>query len=254
MNDVIVINEETYLGDDEEAQLEEVIQNLNMVEEDAESLRSLTRLLIGGTLVGWDELLAHLKSWEAQVATERQRRELTRTIASEPEPVPAMESMRYTLIGLFFEAQDRWLRRGRKVMNIADRTTEAFLSPLVDKLDNDPRLRPARSRFETLVNRGETTASRWVERGRIEEERSRKLVRVAVQEGFNSSMDQLGQAPALQDLVRKQSVGLTQEVVDEVRARTVTADMLAETVARSVLRRAPRSELPPPPTATPDVE
>jgi hypothetical protein len=85
-----------------------------------------------------------------------------------------------------------------------------------------------------------------VDRGRLEESHSRKLVRHAVQEGFNSSMDQLGQAPALQNLVRKQSAGLTQDVVDEVRSRTVSADIITESLARSILRRTPRRNLPPP--------
>ena len=60
----------------------------------------------------------------------------------------------------------------------------------------------------------------------------------------NASMDQLGSAPALQDLVRKQSAGLTQDVLDEVRERTVTGDYVAEHLARTLLRRVPRKYLP----------
>jgi hypothetical protein len=57
-------------------------------------------------------------------------------------------------------------------------------------------------------------------------------------------MEELGKAPALQNLVRKQSAGLTQDVLDEVRERTVSGDYMAEHVARSLLRRVPRRYLP----------
>jgi hypothetical protein len=62
-------------------------------------------------------------------------------------------------------------------------------------------------------------------------------------------MDQLGQAPQLQDLVKKQSAGLGQDVLDEVRERTVTGDQAAEKLVRTILRRAPRETLPAPTTA-----
>jgi hypothetical protein len=46
----------------------------------------------------------------------------------------------------------------------------------------------------------------------------------------------------VQTLVQGQSKGLVSEVTDEVRARTVTADNLVETVARSILRRGKRQQ------------
>jgi hypothetical protein len=36
-------------------------------------------------------------------------------------------------------------------------------------------------------------------------------------------------------------------VVEEVRERTVSADTLAESIVRRILKRPPRAELPPPP-------
>jgi hypothetical protein len=155
-------------------------------------------------------------------------------------------TIRYAAIGLAFNIQDRWLRRSQAALNVASQTTNSFMAPIARRLDENRRLRPARSRFNRLVERGEAVASQWVDRGRLEEAHSRKLVRHAVQEGFESTMDQLGQAPALQNLVRQQSAGLTQDVVDEVRSRTVSADILTENLARSILRRTPRSQLPPP--------
>ncbi|MEZ4769296.1 MAG: hypothetical protein R2844_12820 [Caldilineales bacterium] len=50
----------------------------------------------------------------------------------------------------------------------------------------------------------------------------------------------------VQTLIQGQSLGLAGQVMDGVRERTVTADTVAEMVARRLLRRAPRTELPPP--------
>ncbi len=51
---------------------------------------------------------------------------------------------------------------------------------------------------------------------------------------------------SVQTLIQGQSLGLAGQVMDGVRERTVTADTVAEMVARRLLRRAPRSELPKP--------
>ena len=107
-----------------------------------------------------------------------------------------------------------------------------------------------RSRFDDLVRRGEAVTDRWIQRGQIEESHSRRLVLTATQDTFDASMEQLGQAPELQNLVKAQSAGLSREMLDEVRARTVSGDLVAEGFVRRVLGRAPRSELPGPAETT----
>ena len=51
----------------------------------------------------------------------------------------------------------------------------------------------------------------------------------------------------VQNLVQGQAVGMATEVRDDVRTITVTGDTFLETLARALLRRAPREALPPPP-------
>lgn len=48
----------------------------------------------------------------------------------------------------------------------------------------------------------------------------------------------------VQTLIQGQSLGLAGQVMDGVRERTVTADTVAEMVARRLLRRTPRTDLP----------
>jgi hypothetical protein len=55
----------------------------------------------------------------------------------------------------------------------------------------------------------------------------------------------------VQNLVQGQAVGMASEVRDQVRKMTVTGDTVLETLARNLLRRTPRSDLPPPKTQLP---
>jgi hypothetical protein len=58
-----------------------------------------------------------------------------------------------------------------------------------------------------------------------------------------------GNPEMVQNLVSGQSSSLASELVDGVRARTVSADNVFETIARSILHRTPREQLPEPPPA-----
>jgi len=220
-------------------QLEEFIDNMNMAPGEAESLRSITRLLVGGALVGWDELFAHLRSWEDEINASRSQEA---DVINAPPQDPAA-ALRYAMIGLLFESQDRLVKRSKQALNLFWRATETFWSPVINRAGATRQLDPARSRYDELVRRGETLTGRWVDRGQNEEARSRQLARTAAQQSFDTSMDKLGQAPALEQLIRDQSVGLTQTALDEARARTVSGDMVAENFARSILRRVPRRQL-----------
>ena len=65
-------------------------------------------------------------------------------------------------------------------------------------------------------------------------------------------IDYLNKNPEMvQNLLAGQSTGLANELVEEIRERTVSADNVFEMIARSILRRAQREELPEPP---PDVQ
>ena len=237
----------------EEERLENIIQVLELDDQNANKFRTVLRLLVGGALIGWDELLTHLEQWEVEVRRASGPRETDRGTVVFVEPgsraVPPLtdaQEIRYFLLGLLFETESRLYKRGSAIRNVAGRTTNALLSPWMRRMERSERLQPVRRRFDDLVRRGERVADHWIQRGRMEESHSRRLVLTATQDTFDASMEQLGQAPELQNLVKAQSAGLTREVLDEVRARTVSGDALAESFVRRALRRVPRRELPSP--------
>jgi hypothetical protein len=89
--------------------------------------------------------------------------------------------------------------------------------------------------------------ARWAALGRVEDEHSQALARFAFDKTVDKYIEYLTTNPEVQELVQQQSTGLANEVIEEVRERTVSIDNLLEGMARSVLRRMPRAVLPAPP-------
>lgn len=237
----------------DEERLENVLQSLELDDEGTDNMRTILRLMVGGAIVGWDELLTHLEQWEKEgrVPPAPGHTQAGTVVFVEPgsrtsPPLSESQELRYLLLGLLFETESRVHQRGSAVLKLAGQTTDALLSPWIRWMERSERLGPVRSRFDDLVRRGEAVTDRLIQRGQIEESNSRRLVLTATQDTFDSSMEQLGQAPELQNLVKAQSAGISREVLDEVRSRTVSGDLVAEGLVRRILRRTPRSELPGP--------
>jgi hypothetical protein len=106
---------------------------------------------------------------------------------------------------------------------------------------------PLRNKFESLVERGQAQIDQWVETGKEEDARSRALAKTAWFERVDSSLDYLSNDVAVQELVQSQGVSLVDEVLEETRERTVSADSFLETFVRSILRRPPRQDISPSP-------
>ena len=239
-----------------EERMEQILQRMELDDQEADRFRTVLRLMVGGSLLGWNELTARLDQWEAEVRAANTQKEAeegrTGTIVFvEPQtsavpPMSASQELRYLLLGMLFDTESRLHQRSSAFLKAASQSADALLSPLFRWVDSNERFEPMRSRFDDLVKRGESVTDRWIQRGVYEESHSRRLVLTATQDTFDASMKQLGEAPELQNLVKAQSAGLSREVLDEVRSRTVAGDYMAEGFVRRVLRRAPRRELPAP--------
>ena len=218
-------------------------------------LRSLTRLLVGGAEVGLEELLRLLQVWEAETAR------LQAGGASPANPGPDLDEtqetrldrLRYAITGWLFEKEAALVHGAYHAAGPgwrAGRLLRAAARPLnwsLDLLRGSRLAAPFRRRFESLAALGEREAQRWIALGRREEAHSRLLAKVAFDKTVDEYIEYLTHNPEVKDLVQMQSSGLANEVIEEVRERTVSADTFLEGLARSLLRRFPRRELPAPP-------
>ena len=219
-------------------------------------LSSLTRLVIGSALSGYDGLMMRLSAWESEL----DQNDVAR---NEPDPLNEDEStrglvgdwagdntqadtFRYAAIGMVFDAQET-LANG---LDSADRITRfvgGLLETVASPIYSSRFFSPLRTRIDHLAQRGQSEVDRWIEIGQEEDLRSRQLANTALMKQVDSSIEYLTSNDEVQELVQSQSVGLIGEIIEETRERTVSADNYLEAWVRTMLRRPMRTELPDPP-------
>lgn len=204
---------------------------------------AVVKLLLGGAIEGTAELARRLERLEAQLR------------AAEDGP-PGLgevnstaDAARYMIVGASLSAAEGLRRQAFKLVEASDlfwRATGSAVAPLTSSRLTGPIVGPFDRAFARLVDRGQKRVNDWVELGRANEPAARVLAREAYLEIVDDFIGHLSQNDELAGLVQAQSVGLASEFVDEVRERTVSADTLAESVVRRILKRPPRTPLPPP--------
>jgi hypothetical protein len=223
---------------------------------------SIARLLIGGVLLGIDELNASLGNWGAEISSPKSGNAdfpSSQSSKSEEFDIPSNTSIsqsdeydnsnivRYALIGLAFDIQER-VQSGLKIVDQTTRSISNVATPIIDPISNSRLVKPFRRRYDELVLRGKQEVDRWVDAGLAEDTRSRQFAQTALEKSVDKSIDYLTTNEEIKELIETQSVSLAGEVVEEIRERAVSADILLERIVRMLLRLTPRTELPAPPT------
>jgi hypothetical protein len=206
--------------------------------DDPAALYVLTCLLVGGAVEISDAVLARARRWRAE-------------LDAEPKLLPApgnetgADLLRYALIGLIFagerSARSQTRRLGRLVLGSVG-VAAAAARPLTRSWLTAPLHRP----LAALAQRGQLEAARLVQQGRLEEAASRLLAREITNETIDLVLDYLSAKPEVRRLLQQQSMGLADEVVSEVRGRSIAADAFLEKLVRRLLNRAPRTPEPAP--------
>ena len=204
---------------------------------------AVIRLLVGGVVEGAAELAHRLEHWEGQLSAA--------TGPLEPgEAYSTGDVARYMLVGMTLSAGEGLRRQVLKLTQASDqfwRLSGSAAQPLVNNRLTGTVMRPLDRAFDRLVTRGQKRVDGWIELGRAQEPGARRLARKAFLETVDDLIDHLSENEELAGLIQDQGVSLASEAVDEFRTRTVSADELAETIVRRILRRPPRTALPPPP-------
>jgi hypothetical protein len=189
---------------------------------------ALMRLLVGAALVGGDTLRSRLHQWEASLPA-----------TTPPTPAPggmASGLVRHMVLGMVFETEKRL---GRGLSTAAHRSgvaTRFFLGALTRTLQWEP-LEPLRLRVDDLLIQWMDTAKRWTASGELEEAQARLMARKALPGVIDEVLDVMTKNPEVRALVEEQGAGLADAAVNEVRERTVSADILAERLVHGLLRR-----------------
>jgi hypothetical protein len=135
------------------------------------------------------------------------------------------------------------------LLDVASSQAYALVSRAFAPLTKSRFWLPVQESFDFYSESGESIVNSWIHIGRREEQIGRALVRKqASDEIVDDLIAYLAQKPELRDLVQQQSVGMAEEIVEDLRDRSSEFDsQLEERVNRLIRRR--RTENPPPPAA-----
>lgn len=162
-------------------------------------------------------------------------------------PSTPLTTARHITVGMLTDARASMSRGGRLVDDATD-----VLGRALDRLTRPVRhsrpMRPLRVRFQAYQQRGERQVARWEQIGRLEEVRSRAVAEASLGGFVHQSVADLTESKQVQVLVQQvvesQSTGMIQEVVEEIRERNVSLDIL---VGRRIGRDQSSTPTAPPP-------
>ena len=146
---------------------------------------------------------------------------------------------------MLIDSQVRIEESSQRLRPIGD-TLNRFTRPFFNAVGRFPLISPIRTGYSSLVEKGEDELNRLILLGRIEYERSHQIAETAIDDTFEEAVDYLSTNQEIQELIHSQGVGLAGEVIEEIRERTVSADNFIDGIIRPLLKRKPRSEIPPP--------
>jgi hypothetical protein len=202
-----------------------------------DQLDILIRLVIGTGLIGAEELGQYLQQWEENA------RHQAEAMAAPEETKAAI--VRYAVLGALFELKDKvelGLGNLGKTANNIGQTVSEKSKPVT----RSRFYQPIQKKYDDLVAYGESKINPLVERGRREDPVARALAREALTESIDELIEFFAENEEITELIQQQSLGMANEVVEDVRTRTVTADNVMERFTRNLLRKSQREELPPP--------
>ena len=189
---------------------------------------TLSELALGGALLVGDNVAARLEVSGEPVPVSPTLDSVLRPVAEWDRSEP-LAAARQTTIGMLAEARQQAGQSGRLV----DEATDA-LGRSLDRVTRPVRrsrpLRPVRRRFHAWQARGESIVSRWRDTGRREEARSRAVAEASLGTFVHRSVTDITQSDQVQVLVQQvvqsQSTGLIEEILEEIRERMVSLDVL----------------------------
>lgn len=246
-------------------------------------IRSFARLGLGAAEIAAEKLRTNLRVWELRVqqapelleepseervVVEREVVETEDMLLEEVdvsvERVPMArapeararnaEDFRLALIGAIFDS-------GRRISSIRPelpplaRGTLRVLTAALNVIGVPEAMRFARGRLSPIRGVTQERFEELVRIGRMEERHARLLAEVALEDVSDSSIGEMvhrvSTSEEVRGVIRTESAGATEEVIDDVRDRAASADDRVEQRTRSILRRSPRppetpTEPPPP--------
>lgn len=201
---------------------------------------ALTRLVVGAALLGLDGLEARSEGWAAAARIERRQQA---PAAAEGEI--GSGRFRHALVGWVFETEERLRPRGNPISWLRAVVSYSFGTVFAVAFDLLPLPRLRRGRG-TLAEPTAEETRRWAARGQVEEERSRRFARAALEDMLDGlilylarrpavgrALVEVTRSPAMDDAVRQILAGPAVEQAIRQVAQSPAIDEVVASVAKS---------------------
>jgi len=204
-------------------------------------LQLLGRLLVGLAYLGTDELFSRLRAIGPTIAADVE-------ISGDrtPEAETTAETASYLALGVFLRGQRRLARPVRRGLHLTKQAAGLGLGA-VDRLTCNRLAWPLRRRVGRWMQVARLEGRQAIAEGRREAQTGRLLAGRTAEEVVDDVLEAVIENPelmvSLQRLVHQQTAGLSDTVVSQTRELTVSADDVAEGIARRFLGRGPRPKL-----------
>jgi len=164
---------------------------------DLAAYHSLVRVVIGGILLGSDELLARTRQWEKENPISEMKRG-PRVAESD------LVLLRHLIVGAIFHGPDMV---SRPIISIAETTDRALkvAGSLMGPFLRIPVFRPARKRWNAYQDRVDSVIAGWIETGRREEPYSKAMAQDLIPEIIDDVIFSFGENAAIQTVVQVQA-------------------------------------------------
>jgi uncharacterized RDD family membrane protein YckC len=214
-----------------------------------------TRASLGGALIGLDTLTERLEQIEAsESAAESDRRDPDSVLVpaeqwEEEFGVSTDTAARHLMLGMMVDARQR-AGKGRRLLGRLTTVAGDAINFVLRPIGSSSAMSPVRKGFDSAVGRGESQVNHWMALGRVVDARSRSTAELAFEQTADDAMDEIIDNERIQvfvqEIVQAQSLGMIDEIIEELRERGVSTDNFLEKPFRMLLRRPSRNEVPAP--------
>lgn len=200
-----------------------VVESASEPVQETSSLDVLVQLGLGAVLVGINSAGKRLKEKQTQISVALPE--------AEPlsHPDDDQDRLKYALIGMILKTPEVVRRGTTRAARIAN-AGYSRVSGLFGPVTSSRSLRPINSRLDQIVARGERIVDDWIDTGRRGEKTSQALLQQTSDEVIGDVADMLASRPEIRELVQQQSMGMVDELTDELQGRAAAIDTLLERV------------------------
>ena len=212
-------------------------------EPELKNVQLLTRFLLGGLFMGGGSFMQIVRDVQHEIEAEPAL--LAHDAKAEDESL--RDLFRYLSIGLLVQGTEGVFGLIEHGFRLSLDVTRRLIGG-VDRATDNRVARPFRRAMASQLQRLEREAELVIDKGRVEERNAKLLTGETIDELIDQVVDKLAESPELTDviieLVSQQGKGMASIAGDNARSLSVIADNITERLARRLLRRKSRQELP----------